>query len=116
MGEARVTSTMDEQTREGLNFFLTAVVVLALLALFSALMFPSWLVESALFVAVVVAAAFGVARVLTERGIVAEWGLEPLPSRPEEYTTAGAHRGQHTEDDSPTGETPKERVENRRGN
>lgn len=106
---------MDEQTREGLNFFLTAVVVLAVFALFSALMFPSWLIESALFVGVVVVAAFGVARLLTARGIVEEWGLEPLPTRPEEYTTAGAHRGRHTEDDTPEGRTPKERVENRRG-
>ena len=116
MWEARVEPTMDERTRESLNFFLTAVVVLAVLSLFSALMLPSWLIESALFVAVVVVAAFGIARVLTAQGIVEAWGLEPLPPRPEEYTTAGAHRGQHTEDDSPKGKTPKERVENRRGN
>lgn len=106
---------MDERTREGLNFFLTAVAVLALLALLSALMLPSWLIESALFVAVVVVAALGIARVLVHDGIVAEWGLEPLPSRPDEYTTAGARRGAQSRDDSPEGKTPKERVENRRG-
>ena len=107
---------MDDRTREGLNFFLTAVLVLAGLALFSALMFPSWLVESALFAAVVVVTSLGIARLLVHDGVVEEWGLEPLPTRPDEYTTAGAHRGEHTADDSPRGKTPKERVENRREN
>jgi len=107
---------MDESTREGLNFFLTAVAVLALLSLLSALVLPAWLIESALFAAVVVVASLGIARVLVYEGIIEEWGLVPLPARPEEHTTAGAHRGEQTKDDSPDGTTPKERVENRRGN
>ena len=104
---------MDERAREGLNFFLTAVGLFALLALFSTLMFPSWVHGSALFVAVVVVAALGLARFLVANAIVEEWGLEPLPERPEEYTTAGAHRGRHAEDDAVDGTTPKERVEKR---
>lgn len=107
---------MDEQTREGLNFFLTAVAVLALLALVSALMLPSWLIESALFVAVVVVGSLGIARGLLRENVLEEWGLEPLPARPDEHTAAGARRGEHAADDTPEGTTPKERVENRHGN
>lgn len=107
---------MDDRTREGLNFFLTAVLVLAVLALLGALLLPAWLVENALFTAVVVVTSLAIARELVHEGVVEEWGLEPLPARAEEYTTAGAHRGEHTADDTPQGKTPKERVERRRGN
>lgn len=99
---------MDDRTREGLNFFVTVAVVLALFALLSTLVFPSWLHGSVLYVAVVVVVALWVAHELLTRGIIQAWGMEPLPPR-----------GDQVADDAPVesdveGTTPKERVENRR--
>lgn len=99
---------MDDRTREGLNFFVTAAVVLALVALLSTLMFPSWLHGSTLYVAVVVVAALWVAHELLTRDIIHAWGMEPLPSRGEQGPD-----GASVENDV-EGATPKERVENRR--
>ena len=104
---------MDERTRQGLNFFLTATVVLAGLALFSTMMLPSWLHGNPLYIVAVVVTALGITYALDRRDIVEEWGLEPLPPRPEEHTTAGARRGEHKESEAVEGKTPKERVENR---
>ena len=99
---------MDDRTREGLNFFVTVAVVLALIALLSTLVFPSWLHGSVLYVAVVVVAALWIAHELLTRGIVRAWGLEPLPPRNDQ----GAVEAPVESDVE--GATPKERVENRR--
>lgn len=96
---------MDERTREGLNFFLTTAVVLAVVALLSALVLPRWLHGSVVYVAVVVVATLGAAYGLVSNDVLAEWGLVPLPG-PDGQSPANA--------DAVEGRTPKERVENRR--
>lgn len=105
---------MDERTREGLNFLLTVAVVLALAALLSTLVLPSWLHGSVVYVTVVVIAALGVAHGLLDRGVLRAWGLEPLPPKEARKGTDAGEGADADGEPDVAGKTPKERVEARR--
>ena len=98
---------MDESVRESLNFLLVATVSLALLGMFSTLMFPSWLHGHLLFVALVVVIGLVATHRLVYNGTVDELGLSPLPPESDEADDAAPDRPDRR------GKTPKERVEAR---
>lgn len=98
---------MDESVRESLNYLLVATVSLALLGMFSSLLFPSWLHGNLLDVSLVVVGGLVATHRLVYSGTIDELGLSPLP--PESDHANGAAP------DWPDrrGKTPEERVEAR---
>ncbi len=97
---------MDESVRESLNFLLVATVSLALLGMFSTLLFPSWFHGNLLFVSLVVVGLVATHR-LVYSGTIDELGLSPLPPESDEADDAAPDRPERR------GKTPKERVEPR---
>lgn len=108
MDESTVDERMDESTRESLNFLLVSAVALALLGMFSSLVFPSWLHGHLLYVLVAVVVGFVAAHRLVYSGTIAELGLAPLPPESDDAADAAPERPERR------GKTPKERV-GRRG-
>lgn len=96
---------MDESVRESLNFLLVATVSLALLGMFSTLLFPSWLHGNLLFVSLVVVVGLVATHRLVYSGTIDELGLSPLPPESKEADDAAPDRPERR------GKTPKERVE-----
>lgn len=103
---------MDNQTRVGLNFFISVVVVLALVALLSSLMLPPQLHGHLLYILLMVGLSLGAGYGLVYGGVLEAWELEPLPAR-STGESGGSAGGDAVADEDLT---PAERFRRRREN